>query len=338
MKMRWNRNNHNYALTALFIVAVLLLTKCKKDEPISGWSYFREKVDPPKITSMTSVVKNCIPPYPITFNQECINLVGNVKYRWDFGDGSQSTDQNPQHVYPNPGKYRVRLLVYNEIGADSSLIDLTEIEQSSIPIKPVYTYENYNHNNFAPAKIIFNNTSTGANQFYWYFGDGIESNSDKPEHVFQTQGNYSVKMRGICTDGSFQETTQQIFVNPAPTVVFLDSINIMLPSSINNVPVFIELWHNSTRMGRTATRTRSFPFKFRRPGDFPGAYFFDNVQFSSNEVFKFLIVRDGANPVILYEITLSPSDIKSKFYPRQYYKVETVPAIKDVFLDLYLRY
>lgn len=338
MKMRWNRNKPHYALAALAIAAVLLLVKCKKEEPVSGWSYFRENVDPPKIKSMTSVVKNCVPPYPVTFNQECSNLLGNVKYQWDFGDGTQSTDKNPHHVYQTPGNYRARLMVSNEIGTDTASLDLAELKQSSISIKPVFAYEHYNNNNFAPAKIIFSNTSTGANQFYWYFGDSNESNSDKPEHIFQSQGNYSVRMRGICTDGSFQETTQQIFINPAPAVVFVDSINIMLPSSMNNTPVFIELWHNTTLRGRTATRSGSFPFKFKRPGDFPGGYFFDNVQFSANEVFKFLVIRDGASPAVLHEIILAPSDIKSKFYPRRYNKVETVPAIMDVFLDLYLRY
>jgi PKD repeat protein len=338
MKMRWNNNKPHYALTALTIAAALLLTKCKKDDPISGWSYYRENVDPPKIESMTSVVKNCVPPYPVTFNQECSHLLGTVKYQWDFGDGTQSTDMNPQHVYNTPGNYLAKLVVSNEIGADTAYIDLTDLQQSSIPIKPVFTYDHYNNNNFAPAKIIFNNTSTGANQFYWYFGDGTESNSDKPEHIFSAQGNYSVKMRGICTDGSFEETTQQIFINPAPTMVFVDSINIMLPSSANNTPVFVELWHNTTFMGRTVTRSGSFPFKFKRPADFPGGYFFDNVQFSSNEVFKFLIIKDGASPVVLHEITLAPSDIQNKFYPLKYYKLETVPAIEDVFIDLYLKY
>lgn len=338
MKITWNRGKQHYSLPALTIAAVLLLVKCKKDEPASGWSYFREKVDPPKIKSMTSVVKNCVPPYPVTFNQESTNLLGKVKYQWDFGDGSQSTDKNPQHIYSTAGDYRARLVVSNEIGTDTAYLDLAELKQSSIPIKPVFAYENYNNNNFAPAKIIFNNTSTGANQFYWYFGDGDESNSDKPEHIFKNQGNYTVKMRGICTDGSYQETTQQIFINAAPSVVFVDSINIMLPTSMNNTPVFIELWHNMTLMGKTNTRSGSFPFKFRRPGDFSGAYFFDNVQFSANEVFKFRIVKDGSAPAPLYEITLAPSDIQNKFYPTRYYKVETIPAIKDVFIDLYLRY
>lgn len=32
-----------------------------------------------------------------------------VKYSWDFGDGSTSKDQRPNHLYANPGTYEVKL-------------------------------------------------------------------------------------------------------------------------------------------------------------------------------------------------------------------------------------
>jgi gliding motility-associated-like protein len=38
-------------------------------------------------------------------------------FRWDFGDGTFSTQHNPAHIYTNPGKYQAALLVNN--GEDS---------------------------------------------------------------------------------------------------------------------------------------------------------------------------------------------------------------------------
>ena len=37
-------------------------------------------------------------------------------WRWDFGDGNSSTQQNPSHVYAGPGPYTVRLSVTNAVG------------------------------------------------------------------------------------------------------------------------------------------------------------------------------------------------------------------------------
>ncbi|HNQ69327.1 MAG TPA: PKD domain-containing protein, partial [Bacteroidales bacterium] len=37
---------------------------------------------------------------------------------WHFGDGSESTEQNPEHTYSNPGVYTVWLVVENEDGED----------------------------------------------------------------------------------------------------------------------------------------------------------------------------------------------------------------------------
>ena len=40
-------------------------------------------------------------------------------WNWDFGDGNTSTEQNPSHVYNNPGTYTVSLMVSNAQGSDS---------------------------------------------------------------------------------------------------------------------------------------------------------------------------------------------------------------------------
>ena len=34
----------------------------------------------------------------------------NLSYRWEFGDGTISTERDPIHIYPNPGMYGVRLI------------------------------------------------------------------------------------------------------------------------------------------------------------------------------------------------------------------------------------
>lgn len=49
----------------------------------------------------------CIPYSPIIGNLS----VGSSSYKWDFGEGTTSTLKDPTITYPNPGRYRIELLV-----------------------------------------------------------------------------------------------------------------------------------------------------------------------------------------------------------------------------------
>jgi PKD repeat protein len=326
-------------ISSLFILT--LLSGCKKD-PAKSWTFYTDSPPPLEIVEMSAVVKNCEPPYPVTFYQETENLIGTVTYFWDFGDGNTSTDQNPNHIYTTPGDYTIMFVVTNEIGSDTAYLTVPELAMSSIPVVAGFSYSHFNSNLFAPNKVVFKNESSGANQFYWYFGDGEESNDADPEHVFETAGTYNVRLRGTCTDGTFNEITQQISVIDAPDRVFIDSINLMLPSSYKNTSLYIEMYHNTTYVGSTTVKSpSSFPVKFRRPWDFPGGYFFDYVQFSGGEVFRFLVFRPVIDnpPQLLMEFTYSSYAIQAEFYPTAIYQIEVPPFDPlDVFIDLYVSY
>ena len=42
---------------------------------------------------------------------------GNIKsWKWDFGDGTNSTEKNPQHTYKKPGEFVVTLYVEGSEG------------------------------------------------------------------------------------------------------------------------------------------------------------------------------------------------------------------------------
>jgi len=51
-----------------------------------------------------------------TFNNTSSNATA---YDWDFGDGFNSTQQNPTHTYVNAGVYTVTLIVSNDCGSDT---------------------------------------------------------------------------------------------------------------------------------------------------------------------------------------------------------------------------
>lgn len=60
-------------------------------------------------TASFSIVNNNVAVgTPIQFNNES---TGALSYIWDFGDGTFSTEENPVHIFANPGNYTVKLIV-----------------------------------------------------------------------------------------------------------------------------------------------------------------------------------------------------------------------------------
>lgn len=51
-------------------------------------------------------------------------------WKWNFGDGKTSNEQNPEHTYSYTGNYVVTLTVYNEWGKDSTTRIISAIGQS----------------------------------------------------------------------------------------------------------------------------------------------------------------------------------------------------------------
>lgn len=65
----------------------------------------------------------------IDFNGEAINGPPDYTYQWDFGDGETSTEQNPNHLYSNTGKYTVTLDVTDSEGRSANtIIDNVKIQ------------------------------------------------------------------------------------------------------------------------------------------------------------------------------------------------------------------
>lgn len=86
----------------------------------SSWIYILPKTipDTPKFTYNPGGKLTLINNYGLVqFNQQVPNM---VKYEWDFGDGTQSSDSIPAHVYTLPGSYPVTLTVTNSDGCSNT--------------------------------------------------------------------------------------------------------------------------------------------------------------------------------------------------------------------------
>ncbi|MEO1258398.1 MAG: PKD domain-containing protein [Bacteroidota bacterium] len=109
-------------------------------------------------------------------------------YFWEFAGGtpSVSTEQNPVVEYTVPGLYDVRLTVSNMFG-ENTLQKNGFIEILPQPIAEFDFTINMD-------TVFFTNNSTGANNWFWEFGDGQTSSEMNPIHNYDQNGAYQVTL------------------------------------------------------------------------------------------------------------------------------------------------
>lgn len=104
---------------------------------------------------------------------------------WDFGDGSTSTQQNPQYQFTDAGIYTVCLTASNQVGSDSTCVII------DIPFKVPNT--NFNFTLLDNGLVNFTNLTEGTiSQYSWDFGDGNTSTAENPTHQYLSEGTYEV--------------------------------------------------------------------------------------------------------------------------------------------------
>lgn len=128
-------------------------------------------------------------PLTVSFSGQSASVASG--WLWDFGDGSTSTEQNPQHTYSTAGSHTVRMIAYTDAGAETvekaGYISVTERPQAKFTAAPTA--------GLGPLEVSFADRSTGnPTSWHWDFGDGVVSTDRDPTHMYQTPGNYSVSL------------------------------------------------------------------------------------------------------------------------------------------------
>jgi PKD repeat protein len=109
-------------------------------------------------------------------------------WRWDFGDGTTSTEQNPTHVYTRTGVYTVFLIAANDWATDMC----TKSRSIVVNTVPVANFTANATSGSTPFAVQFTDQSTGAESYEWQFGDGTTSTEQNPVHTYTHPGTYSV--------------------------------------------------------------------------------------------------------------------------------------------------
>jgi len=109
-------------------------------------------------------------------------------WKWDFGDGTAGTGQNPDHAYHQAGVYSVTLTasdVYTSISH-------TKRNYITVVNTPHADFSADKTKGITPFAVKFNDLSTGSpTQWAWDFGDGGTSSEQNPMHIYTTVGSSS---------------------------------------------------------------------------------------------------------------------------------------------------
>lgn len=132
---------------------------------------------------------------------------------WDFGDGTTSTELNPQKKYLTVGTYTIKLV--NNFGA------CTDSVSKQIVVNPMPNVDFISTDTSScviPFTVHFTNNTTDATSYKWFFGDGSTSTLSDPVHTYTGYGNYTVKLIAYTPQGCTNSITKNDFVKIQPPV------------------------------------------------------------------------------------------------------------------------
>ena len=109
-------------------------------------------------------------------------------YFWDFGDGQNSSAQNPVHLYSAPAIYTVNLKAAKD-GGTKSCAGKVEVMGRGC--------------SWSSNSPVCNGTAvrftgpTGMDSYLWEFGDGAVSSDKDPSHLYRAPGTYTVNLTAV---------------------------------------------------------------------------------------------------------------------------------------------
>ena len=153
-----------------------------------------------------------------------IDADGSVaSYAWDFGDGTTSTDADPQHTYTTVGAKAVSLTVTDDEGATDTATTTIAVDPN---LSPTAAASADPTSGKLPLVVQFSSAGSAdpdgsIASYAWTFGDGATSAAADPAHVYTTAGLFTAELTVTDDNGSTDTTTVdvQVNANQAPVAV-----------------------------------------------------------------------------------------------------------------------
>ncbi len=156
---------------------------------------------------------------PVKVNFADKSLGNPTSWKWDFGDGTTSDERNPVHTFTRGGEYDVTLTI------GRGTLTASSVQRLSFGEAPKAEFTVSQRTGNPPFVVQFTDNSTGTpTKWNWQFGDGITSSDQNPQHIYQREGTYDVKLTvtnkyGSSTAYRNSSAIETTVLTVAPTVV-----------------------------------------------------------------------------------------------------------------------
>ncbi len=175
--------------------------------------------EPPTVTFTATPTRICAHD-AVTFTSSHTGTV--TAYQWDFGDGTSSSDTfgYTVHEYHIPGVYSPTLTAYyNGCPSDPFVFHNITVDSPTASFTVTYLCN-------PRTRAQFTNTSLGATNWLWQFGDGFtNSTTFSPTHDYPALTTYTVTLTTHNVASGCRDTVSQVidFSRPTPDFVASDT-------------------------------------------------------------------------------------------------------------------
>jgi gliding motility-associated-like protein len=180
---------HVYKAFGVYTVKLIVTGSNGCTDTLVKKEFIRVKQPQVQLTNMPQ--KGCLPftvPFAADINVED-NVVG---YRWDFGDGTTSTQAAPIKTYTTEGNYTVKLVITTAGGCTDSIVMTDAV--SAAP-RPKADFTALPRNVCRSQAIKFTNQSTPTGEeWLWKFGDGGVYTKENPTYQYLDTGLFKVTL------------------------------------------------------------------------------------------------------------------------------------------------
>ncbi len=205
--------SHSYSNPGYYTIKLIAKNAYGCDDALSKSNYIYIYSTPTsKFTSSSTFVCDTTKSFTLTDKTSSA-----YSWKWDFGDGTSSTTQNPSHKYSSPGTYTIKLTTTNANGCSGTTTMSNYLTVDSITA-PTFSASATSGCN--PFTTIFKTSS--AKSYSWDFGDSSTSTLQSPSHVYKKDGTYTVTLSIINSNGCNRTISKSsyITVNKNPDASF----------------------------------------------------------------------------------------------------------------------
>lgn len=147
-----------------------------------------------------------------------------IHHQWEMGDGRTHYGEDVDHIYRNPGQYRVIYTIVDDSRTLSSVVrDTFFVSINELPVAHIQGPERIPENHEIEFDASQSYDPDGyIEEYLWDFGDGTTASGQFVSHIFEEAGKYQVQLT-VRDDSGLEDAVayayHEVTVNEPPVLV-----------------------------------------------------------------------------------------------------------------------